>query len=114
VESIKQGNWHQSTRSLRCHRRSLFAFAKYSATCISFKLHALQWLLLLRFTDTFQTENLMQIKKYINWRKDKGLAYKTKFNFYFGIILMSDQAYYFEIYRSTIREMYIIYKMAKW
>jgi len=27
VGSIKQGNWHQSTRTLRCHRRSLFAFA---------------------------------------------------------------------------------------
>ncbi len=42
VESIKQGNWHQSISALRCHRRSLFAFAKYTAKCISFLFHALQ------------------------------------------------------------------------
>jgi len=42
VESIKQGNWHQSNSALRCHRSSLFAFDKHAATCISFIVHARQ------------------------------------------------------------------------
>jgi len=63
VESIKQGNWNQSISALRFHRSSLFAFAKYSAKSISFTFHALQGLLLLRFTDTFHLENLRHLKE---------------------------------------------------
>ncbi len=42
VESIKQGNWNQSISALGCHRNSLFAFNKYTATCISFTVHTIQ------------------------------------------------------------------------
>jgi hypothetical protein len=58
MESIRQGNCHQSTIVLRCHRSSFFAFDKYAATFISFTIHALQSLLLLHFTDTFQLKKM--------------------------------------------------------